>query len=53
MECGLKEVQFAEYCDKCKYAGLDEFKDPCNDCMGVPAREGTRVPVNFKDKREG
>lgn len=26
-----KEVYFDQYCKSCKYHGLEESKDPCND----------------------
>ena len=30
-----KEVYFDQYCKSCKYHGLEESKDPCNDCSGL------------------
>ena len=46
----MKFVAFGEYCPKCKYADRSSIQDPCNDCLGVGAREGTEKPVDFKEK---
>lgn len=32
-----KEVYFDQYCKSCKYHGLEESKDPCNDCLAEPS----------------
>lgn len=45
-----KEVEFSAYCKKCKYSELDGWKDPCNDCLAVGGRIGTKVPEKFKPK---
>lgn len=31
-----KEVYFDQYCKSCKHHGLEESKDPCNDCLAEP-----------------
>ena len=36
MEYLYKEVNFHEYCPKCKYAKVDDIKDPCNMCLSIP-----------------
>lgn len=33
-----KEVYFDQYCKSCKHHGLEESKDPCNDCLTEPKR---------------
>lgn len=43
-------VDFNTYCETCKYKDLEEFKDPCNDCIQVPVRESTRVPEFWTKK---
>lgn len=45
-----KFVAFETYCKKCKYEELDGWKDPCNECLTVGAREGSQIPVNFEEK---
>lgn len=47
-----KFVAFEAYCDKCKYAELPGWKDPCNECLKVGGRENTQRPVNFEEKEE-
>lgn len=45
-------VDFNTYCETCKYKNLEEFKDPCNDCIEVPVRESTRIPECWVNKEE-
>lgn len=47
----FKEVDFATYCPKCTSFKVMETDDPCNECLACGARNGTRVPINFKDKK--
>lgn len=44
-------VEFSKYCDICKYKDLPETKDPCNECLGVPARYGTEKPEKWEEKK--
>lgn len=39
-----KEVYFDQYC---KYHGLEESKDPCNDCLAEPSNTNSHKPRNF------
>lgn len=34
-----KEVYFDQYCKSCKHHGLEESKDPCNDCLAAIAKK--------------
>ncbi|MDT3386451.1 MAG: hypothetical protein LIR46_01585 [Bacteroidota bacterium] len=45
-----KFVAFDKYCDKCEFHDKDPAHDPCNDCLAVGGREGTDVPINYKEK---
>ena len=45
-----REVMFEKYCSKCKYSGLAEHKDPCNECLDQPFNEQTDKPVKFDAK---
>ena len=47
-----KFVAFETYCKRCKYGDLDEWKDPCNDCLAIGAREGTQKPEKFEEKED-
>lgn len=44
-----KEVYFDVYCQHCKYYGLDAEYDPCNECLGIGAREGSHRPEYFEE----
>ena len=48
MDVYKKEVNFAKWCKECKYKDLEGFKSPCNECLEVPAREGTTKPENYE-----
>ena len=52
MDVSYKEVNFHEYCPKCKHDKDAEVKDPCNLCLHVIYRLGTEVPDNFEPKEE-
>lgn len=42
-----KEVYFDQYCKSCKHHGLEESKDPCNDCLTEPSN--TNLDAEKKD----
>ena len=50
MENEYQEVYFDQYCDKCKYGDLPEWKDPCNDCLSEPANLNSHKPVRWEEK---
>lgn len=45
-----KFVNYADYCSKCKHLKKAEYKEPCNECLENPSRDGTEVPINFEEK---
>ena len=45
-----KEVYFDQYCKSCKYHGLEESKDPCNDCLAEPGNTNSHKPMNYESK---
>lgn len=47
----LKKVRFDKFCEKCSYWNNGAV-DPihCDDCLEEPMREGTYVPLNWKEK---
>lgn len=48
-----KEVAFALYCPKCEHKDLEGFMSPCNECLEIPMRNGTSVPENYKEAKNG
>lgn len=51
MEPKEKFVEFDKFCKKCKNWKTSPSADPCNECLSVPARLGTRVPEKFKEEK--
>lgn len=49
MEENMKIVEFEVYCPKCKHKNVDDFEDPCNDCLNCPARQYSHKPINFEE----
>lgn len=47
-----KFCDFDIYCKLCKYRDLPESQHPCDECLGVPARDFSHIPVNFVDGRQ-
>lgn len=45
----MKEVDYAEYCNKCVFRNLSESEDPCWDCLSQPVNEGSQKPVRYKE----
>lgn len=48
---GTKFVEFVNYCSKCKNKNKSPMAEPCNECLTVPAREGTRKPIKFEEAK--
>ena len=48
-ENNMQEVYFDVYCKKCKYAELDGWKDPCNDCLSEGMNDGSHKPVCYEE----
>lgn len=49
-EINTKEVRYDIYCEKCKYFKLEDWEDPCNDCLNQPWNVYSRKPIYFKEK---
>lgn len=47
MEIRNKEVDFHEYCAKCKYRFREETEDPCNDCLDHPVNQNSKKPILY------
>lgn len=52
MDYRYKIVKFDEYCHKCENWLVHETDHPCDECLAVPVREGTRIPEKFKEKEK-
>lgn len=50
MEENMKIVEFEAYCHTCKHEKVDDFEDPCNDCLNCPARQYSHKPINWEEK---
>jgi len=48
----LMFVDYYKYCETCKYKELSENKYPCDECLGVPARYGTRQPEKWEEAKK-
>lgn len=45
-----KEVDFFQYCKKCKHKNVPQDQEPCTYCLDVSARENTKVPEKFEEE---
>lgn len=43
------EVDFKTYCKTCEHQKKKDYEDPCNECLEVGMREGTRIPEQYKE----
>ena len=41
-----------ELCKECKYYGLKEDQEPCNDCLNQPVNQWSYKPVHFEEDKE-
>lgn len=46
----MKHVDFKRFCKICKHIDVPPFKDPCDECLSVLAREHSYKPVNFEEQ---
>lgn len=44
-----KLVRFDLYCPSCQNKDTTETDEPCNECLGIPARKGTAEPEKYKE----
>lgn len=49
MEYRDKFVDFGKYCKTCEYRDLDEWLDPCNECLDNPVNEHSKKPINYEE----
>ncbi len=46
----LRIVRFDLYCKKCEHFKLEDWEDPCDECLSHPGNEDSRQPIFFKPK---
>ena len=46
----IKEVYFDQWCYKCVNKNINEWDDPCNECLEYPGREYSHKPEFYKEK---
>lgn len=51
METNMMLVDFAKYCNRCKYAPISEAEDPCRDCLNYGTNENSTRPVRYKKSK--
>lgn len=49
MEIIDRFVDYNKYCKICKHRNLEEFRDPCNDCLDNPVMAGTKIPMHYEE----
>lgn len=49
MEIIDKLVEFHKYCKTCKHRALEEWLDPCHDCLNHPINQNSKKPVNYDE----
>lgn len=47
MEYPFKEVDYHDFCPKCKHKNVEDVKDPCNECLDNPVNEHSVKPVCY------
>lgn len=52
MEESYKIVEFENWCWQCEYVHDDDYDGPCNECLHHPTNLYSKVPVNFKVKKD-
>lgn len=52
MEIVHKIVDFARYCERCKYWYTKPEDEPCNECLTNPTNVNSQKPVNYKQAED-
>ena len=42
-------VEFDMYCPACKHFKEDQNEEPCDTCLSIPARMGSRKPEKWEE----
>ena len=51
MEGDLKIVEFEKYCNSCVSFNKSAKDEPCNTCLGIPARVDSHKPEKYVEER--
>lgn len=51
MNTKVKIINFDDFCHLCEQEPIESTEEPCNECLGIPVREDSHTPINFKMKR--
>ena len=43
----MKFVDFKKYCPQCAHKLVQDTDEPCNTCLGEPARQFSQVPLKY------
>lgn len=46
-----KIVHFDEWCHKCVHFNVEDWDDPCSECLDNPANEDSHRPIYFKEDK--
>ena len=46
----LREVDFFNYCPKCKNKNKSEQEDPCYECLETSVKDDSRKPEFFEEE---
>lgn len=49
MDMNEMEAMFCKYCVTCEYRKLEEWKDPCNECLARSSNFNTEKPYYYKE----
>lgn len=52
MEVEYREVRFDKYCKECKHFKLDNYDEPCYECLGEPINLYSEKPVKFEEEED-
>ena len=44
-------VDFKKYCKTCKYRGVKETDEPCNECLENPMNLFSQKPVKWEERK--
>lgn len=50
MENNTKLVEFDKWCKSCKFFTVSPSREPCDTCLGIPARDNSHKPEKWQEK---
>ena len=52
MDNDYREVDFSEYCHKCKHVKKNEDESPCDECLDNPINLYSEKPVKWEGEEK-